>query len=237
MTSTKSFVPPARAIARAEAPAELPSWLPLYPESKPEGLSIITNSQTGRREGSYFFRTLDPIKKVQDFYEDKMTQVNWDVNRAPMQVWGKSDAEGRKFQVLVQRRDDEFRARVTFEERKPRASQAAAQATATTTVSVAAAVPGWIPAYPGSTPEGVSVVVDPQSGKRVGSYFFRTSDEIKQVGDFYEDNMTRATWNVNRAPTQVWGKSDAEGRKLVVSPQRRDDDTRVRVEFEERGTE
>jgi hypothetical protein len=50
---------------------------------------------------------------------------------------------------------------------------------------------------------------------------------------FYEDNMTRATWDVNRVPTQVWGKSDAEGRKFVVSPQRRGDDTRVRVEFED----
>jgi hypothetical protein len=39
ITSTKSFVPPARVTAKAaEAPAEIPSWLPLYPESKPEGL-------------------------------------------------------------------------------------------------------------------------------------------------------------------------------------------------------
>ena len=90
MTGTKSFVPPARAIAAtpkvAEPPAELPSWLPLYPESKPEGLSVITDPQTGKRVGSFFFRTTDGIKQVQDFYEDKMTQVTWDVSRAPMQV-------------------------------------------------------------------------------------------------------------------------------------------------------
>ena len=52
--------------------------------------------------------------------------------------------------------------------------------------------------------------------------------------DFYEDNMTRATWNVSRAPTQVWGSSQAEGRKFEVSPERRGDNTRVRVAFEER---
>ena len=64
-------------------------------------------------------------------------------------------------------------------------------------------------------------MIDPQTGKRIGSYFFRTSDEINQVHDFYEDKMTQATWSVNRAPTQVWGSSDAEGRKFDVSPERR----------------
>ena len=43
-----------------------------------------------------------------------------------------------------------------------------------------------------------------------------------------------AAWNVNRAPTQVWGSSDAEGRKFEVSPERRGDETRVRVSFEEK---
>ncbi len=97
-----------------------------------------------------------------------------------------------------------------------------------------AELPSWLPLYPGSKPEGVSVAIDPQTGNRVGSYFFRTSDEITQVHDFYEDSMTRATWNVNRAPTQVWGSSDAEGRKFEVSPERRGDETRVRVSFEEK---
>ena len=45
--------------------------------------------------------------------------------------------------------------------------------------------------------------------------------------------MTQATWNVNRAPTQVWGSSEAGGRKFEVNPERRGDDTRVRVTFEE----
>jgi VWFA-related protein len=95
-------------------------------------------------------------------------------------------------------------------------------------------LPNWLPLYPGSKPEGVSVIIDPQTGKRVGSYFFRTSDEIKQVHDFYEDKMTRATWKVSRAPTQVWGSSEAEGRKFRVAPERRGDDTRVQVAFEEK---
>ena len=73
-----------------------------------------------------------------------------------------------------------------------------------------------------------------RNGPAVGSYFFRTSDEIKQVHDFYEDNMTRAPWEVSRAPTQVWGSSEAEGRKFEVTPERRGDDTRVRVAFEEK---
>jgi hypothetical protein len=53
------------------------------------------------------------------------------------------------------------------------------------------------------------------------------------VHDFYEDKMTQATWNVNRASTQVWGDSKAQGRKFEVNPERRGDDTRVRVTFEE----
>jgi Mg-chelatase subunit ChlD len=89
-------------------------------------------------------------------------------------------------------------------------------------------------AYPESKPEGVSVTIDAQTGKRVGSYFFRTSDEIEQVHDFYEDKMTRATWDVSRAPTQVWGSSEAEGRKFEVTPERRGDDTRVRFEEKDR---
>jgi hypothetical protein len=54
------------------------------------------------------------------------------------------------------------------------------------------------------------------------------------VHDFYEDKMTRATWDVSRAPTQVWGSSEAEGRKFEVTPERRGDDTRVRAAFEEK---
>jgi hypothetical protein len=96
------------------------------------------------------------------------------------------------------------------------------------------AAPTWLPLYPGSKPEGLSVVTDPQTGNRVGSYFFCTSDEIEQVHDFYEDKMTQATWSVSRAPTQVWGSSDAEGRKFEITPQLRGDDTHVRVNFEER---
>jgi hypothetical protein len=75
----------------------------------------------------------------------------------------------------------------------------------------------WLPRYPESKAEGVSVIIDPETAKRVGSYFFRTSDEIKQVHDFYEDGMTRVTWDVSRAPTQVWGSSEAERRKFEVT--------------------
>ena len=39
---------------------------------------------------------------------------------------------------------------------------------------------------------------------------------------------------MSRAPTQVWGSSEAEGRKFEVTPERRGDDTRVRVAFEEK---
>ena len=234
ITGTKSFVPPVRAVAAqpppakaAEPPAELPSWLPLYPGSKPEGVSVITDPESGKRVGSFFFRTSDEVKQVHDFYEDQMTRVTWNVNRAPTQVWGSSDVDGRKFEVSPERRGSQVRARVTFEERKSKGSAPAASASAD------AAPPDWLPAYPGSKPEAVSVMIDPQSGKRLGSYFFRTSDEIKQVHDFYEDKMTQATWSVNRAPTQVWGSSDAEGRKFDVSPERRGDQVRARVTFEE----
>ncbi len=129
VTSTKSFVRPARfaavrpaapapAAKPAEPPADLPNWLPLYPGAKPQGLSIATDPQTGKRAGSYFFRTSDEIKQVHDFYEDTMTRATWHVSRAPTQVWGNSKAEGRKFEVSSERRGDDTRVRVTFEEKK-----------------------------------------------------------------------------------------------------------------------
>jgi hypothetical protein len=46
--------------------------------------------------------------------------------------------------------------------------------------------------------------------------------------------VTQATWNVNRAPTQVWGSSETECRKFEVTPERRGDDMRVRVAFKEK---
>ena len=49
----------------------------------------------------------------------------------------------------------------------------------------------------GANPKAVSVAIDPQSGDPRRQLLFRTSDGIKPVHDFYEDNMTRATWNVN----------------------------------------
>jgi hypothetical protein len=45
--------------------------------------------------------------------------------------------------------------------------------------------------------------------------------------------MTRATWDVSRAQTQVW-ESKTEGRKFEVTPKRRGDETRVRAEFEDK---
>jgi hypothetical protein len=114
-TSTKSFVPPARVAAApptpaptakkpAESPADLPDWLALYPGSKPEGISVVIDPKTGKRVGSYFFRTSDEIKQVHDFYEDNMTKATWEVSRAPTRVWGSSEAEGRKFEVTSERR-------------------------------------------------------------------------------------------------------------------------------------
>ena len=52
--------------------------------------------------------------------------------------------------------------------------------------------------------------------------------------DFYEDKMTRATWNVSHAPTQVWGRSKSEGRKFEVEPAQRGDQIRATVKFEEK---
>jgi hypothetical protein len=123
-TGAKSFVPPARAASaplatkEIEPPADLPEWLPLYPGAKPEGISVVTEPETGKRVGSYFFRTSDEIEQVHDFYEDKMTQATWNVNRAPTQVWGDSKAQGRKFEVNPERRGDDTRVRVTFEEQE-----------------------------------------------------------------------------------------------------------------------
>jgi hypothetical protein len=138
--------------------------------------------------------------------------------------------EGRKFQVNVERRGDQVRTTVKFEEKKASASSAAGAPAA----PAAANPPGWLAAYLGSKPEGISIATDPRTGKRTGSFFFRTTDDLEKVHDFYEDKMTKAGWDVSRAPTQVWGSSKSEGRKFEVTPTRRGDETRVRVEFEDK---
>ena len=86
-----------------------------------------------------------------------------------------------------------------------------------------AELPDWLPVYPGSKPEGVSTATDPATGKRVGSFFFRTNDERSKVLEFYEDKMTRATWKYQPRPnpglgplrrrgTQVRGRTSAARR-------------------------
>lgn len=95
-------------------------------------------------------------------------------------------------------------------------------------------LPDWLPPYPGTKPEGVSITTDPATGKRVGSFFFRTNDEREKVYDYYEDKMTRATWSLSRGAVKVLGGSESEGREFEVTAERRGDETRVRVEFDDK---
>jgi hypothetical protein len=199
--------------------------VPIYPNTTPENVSIVDDSKSGKRIGSFLFLTRDDKDAALDYYEDKMTLPTWRVNHLSTEAWGHSDLLGRKLRAKPEKRGGQTRVRVEFEEDVQKSAKAPAV--------VAATVPDWLSAYPRATPQNVSTLADPKSGKRIGSFFFLTPDDKDAVRGFYQDNMSTATWRVSHAPTEVWGNSSAQGRKFSVTHANRGGQTRVRVTFEE----
>jgi len=64
--------------------------------------------------------------------------------------------------------------------------------------------PGWVPVYPGSSPQGTMAVQTPDGSQN--TYTFKTKDSAGQVLNYYENQLKSGDFNVT---TSV--KSDAGG--------------------------
>jgi hypothetical protein len=71
------------------------------------------------------------------------------------------------------------------------------------TGNVVASLPGWIEAYPGTTPQG-TMSAKSDEGSSV-TYSFKTGDGPQRVLDFYEDQVQRAGLEVSSKSTTIGG--------------------------------
>ena len=96
--------------------------------------------------------------------------------------------------------------------------------------------PDWLPAYPGSTPQGA---VSMQNAKESsGSFHFTTKDPVEQVVRYYEDALKKTGLKVNTNTSQQDGKTtfaivsaEEAKRKAAVTAAVTADGTNVGVTF------
>jgi len=98
-------------------------------------------------------------------------------------------------------------------------------------------LPDWLPAYPGSAPQGAFSMQNPK--ETTGSFNFVTKDSIEQVMRYYEDALKKAGLKVTSNTMQQDGKTglgivtgeDGEKRKAVVNATASAEGTNVGVTF------
>lgn len=94
-----------------------------------------------------------------------------------------------------------------------------------------AKVPGWVPNYPGSKPEGT---FSSQGGENEGGIFmFKTGDGVKQVLGWYEQALKAAGFRVTTSGNLLSAEDDSR-RKVIVTLGAEDSGTAVHVTY---GTE
>ena len=99
-------------------------------------------------------------------------------------------------------------------------------------------LPDWLPAYPGSSPQG-SVSMQSATGTS-GSFHFTTKDSVEQVMSYYEDSLKKAGLKVNTNTVQqngktglgtVTGEEAGNKRKVFVNATVTTDGTNVGLTF------
>jgi hypothetical protein len=97
--------------------------------------------------------------------------------------------------------------------------------------------PGWVPVYPGSSPQNTFSASNP--GEQSGSYTFTTADPAEKVISFYGDTLKSAGFAVSNMTSNsegkvggmVSGEDKANKRTVVVSLGTETDGTHVNVTF------
>lgn len=100
----------------------------------------------------------------------------------------------------------------------------------------AAQVPGWVPSYPGSKPEGT---FSSQGGENQGGMFaFKTGDNVKKVLGWYEQSLKGAGFRVSTTATDsdeggsgMVSGEDASQRTVMVTAGKEEGRTAVQVVY------
>jgi hypothetical protein len=93
-------------------------------------------------------------------------------------------------------------------------------------------VPAWVPAYPGSHPEGAVDAVE--NGEESGAFHFVTSDDAQKVREYYEDALRQAGFSVRYEDDEIKGDDAAHNRKLGIRSSGALGHTSVTVGFTEK---
>jgi hypothetical protein len=97
--------------------------------------------------------------------------------------------------------------------------------------------PGWVPAYPGSSPENTYSATN--AGEQTGSFTFKTSDAAEKVIAFYSDTLkahgfavSNMTGNTEgKTGGMVTGEDKTNKRTVMATIGTEDDGTHVNVTF------
>jgi len=95
-----------------------------------------------------------------------------------------------------------------------------------------ARVPAWVPAYPGSHPEGAVTAVE--NGEASGAFHFITNDDAQKVRKYYEDALRQAGFSVRHEDDELKGDDAAHNRKLGIRASGALGHTSVTVGFTEK---
>lgn len=112
----------------------------------------------------------------------------------------------------------------------------------TTNIGTSAAkAPAWLPAYPGSQPEGL-LGADTAEG-RTGSFHFVTNDPIEKVVAFYKNALSSAGLKVGTTTTSepggkisgaLTGRDDAQKRDVLIGYDSENGQSNVTVGFSQK---
>ena len=102
-------------------------------------------------------------------------------------------------------------------------------------------VPAWVPAYPGSRPQGAYSAQN--DDEQTGTFTFKTGDAVDKVARYYEDSLKSAGYKVENAMATesgsrsggiVRGEDNARNRSITVTLGAEDGQTNVAVQFAEK---
>jgi hypothetical protein len=103
--------------------------------------------------------------------------------------------------------------------------------------------PGWVPVYPGTTPQNTMSVNE--KGKQSGTYVFVSQDSQEKLLSYYTDQLTSGGMKVTRTTTTsdgnsggiVTGTQDNDSRSVIVTVGTASDGTKVSVTYSDKQKE
>ena len=100
---------------------QAPDWIPNYPGGRTEGLANI--EAKGEKSGTFTLRTADTPDTVLSFYESKLKDAGFEVQKASLSYNGapsgtlNASAERRQLSITAAAQDGETQALVTYNEK------------------------------------------------------------------------------------------------------------------------